>query len=222
LHEEKEKANLFANRLETIHQDPDYHGFNEGWKTSVERFLNVNPRSFNTNPMQQYLEAEDGDDSPHVQKVTIDEIRQNLTKFKNRSAIGLDGISYRLLKKLPDSYMDRIANIFSNCLHLGHFPAAWKNAKTILIPKPGKDVRQAKNYRPISLLSCLGKVLERIIAHRLSSHMEENKLFAKSQSGFRAHHMTTEQLLRLSEEWSHFLQRAEGGGRNVFGCRVCI
>ena len=89
--------------------------------------------------------------------------------------------------------------MFSSCLELGYFPAAWKNAKTILIPKPGKDAREAKNFRPISLLSCVSKLLERIIARRLSQYMEEKSLFTKSQSGFRAKHMTAEQLLRLSE-----------------------
>ena len=69
-----------------------------------------------------------------------------------------------------------------------------------MLPKPGKDKKLAKNHRPISLLPCLGKVYERIIANRLSSHMEINKLFSPFQSGFRKGHMAPEQLFRLVEE----------------------
>ena len=65
------------------------------------------------------------------------------------------------------------------------------------IPKQGTD-----EMRPISLLSCLGKLFERVIARRVTFYMEQNQLFSKTQSGFRAKHMTAEQLLRLAEQCS--------------------
>ena len=68
-----------------------------------------------------------------------------------------------------------------------------------MIAKPGKDKKMVQSYRPISLLSCLSKLLERIIAKRLSSYMEQNKLFAETQSGFRAGKMTSEHILSLTE-----------------------
>ena len=197
---DQEKANLFANRLEKVHQEPSYKGFNGQWKQSVDSFIENSPHTFQTDPDSEYRATEEGDDSPLVQEVTADEIKMNLSKCKNKSAAGNDGINYVLLKRLPDSYTNKLARYFTACIQLGHFPTKWKTAKTISLPKPGKDPRQAKNHRPISLLSCLGKILERILADRLSSHMEKNKLFATSQSGFRSKRMTTEQLLRLSEE----------------------
>ena len=135
-----------------------------------------------------------------LQPISLQELKENLAKCKNKSAVGLDGINYRVIKHLPDSYFSQIAYLLSTCMRLGHFPSAWKNAKTILIPKPGKDTREAKNFRPISLLSCLGKLFERVIARRVSNYMEQNNLFSTSQSGFRAKRMTAEQLLRLSEQ----------------------
>ena len=197
---DQEKADLFASRLEKIHQEPSYRGFNAQWKKTVDDHATNNPGSFQVEPQSKYLDPEDGDDSPLLCEVTTQEIRDNLAKCKIKSAVGLDGISYGLLKKLPEPYLKKIARFLTTCLRLGHFPSSWKHAKTILIPKHGKDSKQAKNHRPISLLSCLGKILERILADRLSKHLEQKKLFAKSQSGFRAKRMTTEQLLRLSEE----------------------
>ena len=63
---------------------------------------------------------------------------------------------------------------------MGYFPKAWKHGKTIMVPKPGKYLSSAKNYRPISLLSCLGLGLdlglglgfERLLAGRISKYVD--------------------------------------------------
>ena len=196
----QEKATLFANRLAKVHQEPGFRGFNDGWKASVDRYLSVNKHTYKVNPASQYLQPEEGDDSILLEEVTVGELRENLARCKNKSAPGLDGVRYSVIKRIPDAYLGEIAKVLCSCLKLGYFPSAWKTAKTILIPKPGKDTREAKNFRPISLLSCLGKLLERILARRISRYMEEKNLFTNSQSGFRSNHMTAEQLLRLSEQ----------------------
>ena len=69
-----------------------------------------------------------------------------------------------------------------------------------MVPKPGKDLSSAKNYRPISLLSCLGKLFERLLAGRLSKYIEQKGLFNKNQSGYRKGKMSSDHLLRLVEE----------------------
>ena len=196
----QEKANLFASRLQRIHQEPDYAGFDEGWKVSVQRFITDNENIYKVNQKESYLQQETGDESELCHEVTLDELEKNLSCCKNRSAAGQDGISYLLMKKLPVETKQSLCKIYSDSVRLGYFPKLWKSATVKVIPKPNKDAKYAKNFRPISLLSCLGKVLERVIADRLSVHMENNNMFAKSQSGFRRKRMTSEQLLRLLEE----------------------
>ena len=196
----QEKANLFASRLQKIHQEPNHSNFDDNWKASVETFLQENRRAFETDMNETYVLPEQGDDSPMCNTVTLDELEATLAKCKNRSAAGKDGINYLLLKKLPKETKHSLCIIFSDAIRLGYFPLVWKSALVKMLPKPNKDAKFAKNFRPISLLSCIGKILERILAQRISSFMEENNLFAKSQSGFRRHRMTAEQLLRLSEE----------------------
>ena len=196
----KEKANLFANRLQRIHQEPDYVGFDDGWKVSVDRFLSENEKIFKVDKHESYSTDEYDDESVLCQEVTMDEFDKNLARCKNRSATGHDGISYYLMKKLPIETKKSLCLIYSDSIRLGYFPQLWKTAIVKVIPKPGKDAKFAKNFRPISLLSCVGKVLERIIADRISMHMEKNNMFAKSQSGFRRKRMTSEQIFRLSEE----------------------
>ena len=196
----QEKANLFANRLQQIHQEPNYAGFDNNWKKTVESYINENETVFKENMDASYNEEEIGDDSDLCHEVLPDEFESNLMKCKNRSAVGHDGIGYSLIKKLPKETKNDLCGLFSDAIRLGYFPKLWKVAIIKMIPKPNKDTKFAKNFRPISLLSCIGKLLERILANRLSKYMEEKNLFSHSQSGFRRHHMTTEQLLRLSEE----------------------
>ena len=195
-----EKTNLFAERLQGIHQEPDFAGFDESWKNSVELFLETNKKCFTYHRDDTFEDPEFDDESPLCSPVTIDEFDSNLAKCKNGSAAGPDGITYSLIKKLPTEYKKKVCSVFSDAVRLGHYPSLWKDAIVKMIPKPNKDAKYAKNFRPISLLSCMGKVLERIIARRLSEYMEVNNMFTTSQSGFRKHRMTTEQLLRLSEE----------------------
>jgi hypothetical protein len=196
----QERVDLFSNRLKWVHQTPGYKGFDDGWKVSVERYLMQYPFAFTQNPIARYLEPEDGDDSALLANPTPEEVISHLAKCKPKSAAGLDGISYRLLKRAPKSLMLYITKVFGACVRLGYFPKPWKIAKTIMIPKPKKDHSIAKNYRPISLLSCLGKLFERLIAGQLSKHLEDNGLFNKNQSGYCKGKMTTDQLLGLVEE----------------------
>jgi ribonuclease HI len=73
---------------------------------------------------------------------------------------------------------------------------------SIVIPihKPGKPTRQATSYRPISLTSCLGKLLERIITVRLTHYLNTNNIIPLQQSGFRADHSTADHLATLSDD----------------------
>ena len=196
----QERVDLFASRLARVHTTPDCLSFDDGWKISVERYIKDNPDSYTTHPLHNYLTPEDGDDSSLVATPTEEEIMKHLKKCRVKSAAGLDGIGYNLLRRVPQSYMTYLISFFGVCLRLGYFPKEWKHAKIIMVPKPGKDLSLAKNYRPISLLSCLGKLFERLLAGRLSEHLEEKGLFNKNQSGFRRGKMTSDQLLRFVEE----------------------
>lgn len=80
-----------------------------------------------------------------------------------------------------------------------YFPKQWKIATVVPIPKPGSDPHLAKNYRPISLLSSLSKLIEHVICTRLTSFLNTHNIINNSQFGFRAQHSTTHQLLRVVE-----------------------
>jgi hypothetical protein len=83
-------------------------------------------------------------------------------------------------------------------LKFSSFPIAGKRADNIIpILKPGKDPTAPKSYRPISLLSTVGKLFERLILRRLKCPINASGIYRNEQFGLREKHSTTRQLLRV-------------------------
>ena len=72
-----------------------------------------------------------------------------------------------------------------------------------MIPKPGKDLADPSSNRPISLLSCMGKLLEKTLTTRITTYLEDNHLLNPAQAGFRRGHSTIEQFTRLTHSALH-------------------
>jgi len=112
-------------------------------------------------------------------------------------APGFDGIFNIIIKKLSAKVLSLLTAIFNRCLELHYFPSTWKVAKVVPIRKPGKDPTSPSSYRPISLLSSLSKLFEKLILNRLLDFVEEHNVYLPEQFGFRRGHSTTHQLLRV-------------------------
>lgn len=139
-------------------------------------------------------------------EVSLQEILKVLTKTK-RTSPGRDGIYYIHIVNLPDPALQYLAHLYSEAIKCCYFPTTWKKGKMILLTKPGKDGHNPRNYRPITLLSALGKTLEKLINRRLVSHLEEKGILPDSQSGFRTNRSTQDQLFRLTQNVSEALQQ---------------
>lgn len=134
-----------------------------------------------------------------VEPVTAATVREILTTLKPKKSAGLDGIKHEILKALPPPAISILAAIFTELLKQGLFPEEWRIACITVIPKPGKDLSHPSHYRPISLLSNLGKLYEAVILFRLAKETDRLKVLPHVQFGFRPGHSTTQQLLRLME-----------------------
>ena len=95
--------------------------------------------------------------------------------------------------------IDSLVLLFDWSFKIGYVPKIWKQANIVPIPKPDRDHSLCKNHRPISLLSGVGKLLERIITMRLMWYLNENHMLHYSQAGFQSWHNTSELLLRFTE-----------------------
>jgi hypothetical protein len=114
-----------------------------------------------------------------------DEITHVIDSLKNTSATGWDGISTSLVKSAKNTLVPIIVHIFNLCLTSGTFPLAFKKALVHPVYKSG-DRDSVGNYRPISVLTTLSKILEKILNKRLINYLECKNILANNQYGFRS------------------------------------
>ena len=118
----------------------------------------------------------------HFPRITERELKHVLDNLGN-TAVGHDGVHNKCLKRHTKPLIYHLLTLYNSSFALGHVPPDWKTAHIILIHKPDKDPKEPSSYRPISLLSCIGKVMERIVKNRLNQHAEVNNLLPEYQAG---------------------------------------
>ena len=96
-----------------------------------------------------------------------------------------------IIKQLLDSLLPTITSIVNASLSAGVVPDSFKSAViTSVLKKPGLDHKVLKNYRPVSNLSYLSKVLERVVAKQLTDYMRRNNLHESRQAAYKRFHST--------------------------------
>lgn len=130
-----------------------------------------------------------------------------LNKLSKSKATGLDYISARLIRECADLICISICKIFNCSLTTGIFPDDWKCAKVIPFFKQGSS-SDTNNYHPISVISAVAKVFERIIIYdQIYAYLSEHDILSKSQSGFRSIHSTVSALLEATDSWAFDIDR---------------
>ena len=135
----------------------------------------------------------------HQDFISINEVDRIIKNLDIKEAPGLDSINNKLIKYLKLALLKILHFFFNLCINFGIHPANWKIAKVIMLHKAGKPEDLAGSYRPLSLTSCLGKLLEKAVADNLSNWAEANKKFNKQQNGFRKNRSTNDNLFKLFE-----------------------
>jgi hypothetical protein len=113
----------------------------------------------------------------------------------SKNSMDLDGISTNLIKTIATEISVPLAHIFNLSLTLGIFPSKLKTSRIVPIYKTG-DPELCDNYRPISLLSSLSKVLEKMMCIQLVNHLDRNKLLYDNQFGFQRGKLTEHNLIK--------------------------
>ncbi|CAF1091286.1 unnamed protein product, partial [Brachionus calyciflorus] len=145
-------------------------------------------------------------------QITLNELEINLNKLKPKDSSGFDLISNKIIKLFPLKIKKELLNIFNASFKIGYVPNIWKNAKIILILKKNSDPKFPSSYRPISLLSCVGKLLERIINTRLTEWAESKKILVDEQNGFRKGRSTQNAIFKLIENISRKFKKRQKTG----------
>ena len=139
-------------------------------------------------------------------------IRHFLSNLNVKKSTGLDNIGPRILKLTADVITPSILYIVNKSIATGKFPSVWKEAKVKPLFKTG-DKEDVNNYRPISILPTLSKLIEKWVERQFSQYLNDFNLLHKSQTGFRPKHSTESALIRMTDSWLKAIN--EG---NMVGC----
>lgn len=138
--------------------------------------------------------------------VTTEEVKNLLLQIDPKKALGPDNISPHLLKRCAGQLALPLTTIFNNILSTSKWPTLWKKARVVAIYKK-KGKQDPKNYRPVSLLSTVGKILESLITTKLTAFLDAHHLLNSKQFGFRQGRSAADLLLANSASWNHSLDR---------------
>ena len=198
----KKKSNITKIRLKNKNiEDPKEiaNVFNSYFSTIGENLAKNIPSS--NKHFSRFL-GQPNANSIYFSPTTKYEVTDIVTSLNNKQSAGHDDISNFILKRIISSIADPLTHIFNRSILSGTFPKQMKIAKIIPLFKKGDDL-DTGNYRPISLLSSLSKILERLIFTRVTKFLNTHNIFANSQFGFRQKHSTIHALLNFIDKTAH-------------------
>ena len=131
--------------------------------------------------------------------ITTSEVLENLTKLDCNKSAGSDGLDPMFLKAAAPVIAVPISRIFNLSLEMSFFPLDWKSALVFPLFKGGSS-SDPNCYRPISILPCLAKVLEKLVHEQLSHFLTSNNILSNLQSGFRPGRGCTTATLRVLDD----------------------
>lgn len=124
------------------------------------------------------------------------ELLQAAKKFPAAKSPGADGMTADICRHAIEACPSFFLKLFNSCLEIGYFPRLWKIAVCKLIPKAGKDdYQKIESWRPIGLLSLLGKTFESLIIERVKYHLYKNEHLSPHQFGFTEQKSTVDALI---------------------------
>ena len=140
-------------------------------------------------------------------EIEISSVIKQLSTLKTNKSTGLDRISARLLKDAATVIAPTLTEIFNHSLKSSTFPQIWKDGKVTPIFKSG-DRSNMSNYRPITVLPILSKILERFVHTQIYNHLSENNILSPQQFGFRPKLSTSTALAFFTD---NILDNADNG-----------
>lgn len=193
------------------------NAFNEHFSSIAGKVLSVLPATNDYEPTGEFLNFMSVNvpvEKMEIPFITVDEVNCPLQMLNVKKATGEDGLAARYLKDSATVLAEPLCKIINQSFHEGKFPTEWKCAKVIALDKGGKR-SVCDNYRPISILPVLSKVMEADIHKALYKYLYENRLISPNQSGFRPMHSCQTVLVNMTDEFNAALNRGY-----MIGCVV--
>ena len=186
---------LVANGVEITNKKHIANTFNE-YFTQVAESRKRNS-VFLGNP-EQFLKDVEVSSKFDFSEISQNDVETCVLSIPSNKATGLDTLPCSVLKNSIHHIVKPMTHIMNISLNGGSVPNEWKNARITPLFKSG-DLTNPKNYRPISVLCVLSKVLEKIVFKQVYKYLEANNILIPNQYGFRPDHSTSLALFELTE-----------------------
>ena len=148
-------------------------------------------------PPESFLPQNDHITPLNLQNTTPEHIIKIVKAFSPKNSADTDGVSSKMIKYIIIEIAKPLAHIFNLSLQSGVFPKQLQLSRVIPIFKSGNKL-ECDNYRPISLLSAFSKILEKIVAKKLLTHLSDNNLIYDHQYGFLPGRSTEQNLIHVT------------------------
>ena len=204
-----DKVQLFAESVER-HFGIESDRFDSNHFDEVNKFIEDNHRYFYPPEDPDGYRFDVGNEHEIVADVDAQTLIK-LVKFLKRGKAPVPDTIHKKVLRLgtTTSLFHHLARLFTSSIQLGYIPTAWKLATLHMLLKPDKLPSLTTSYRPISRISSIMKLFERVIEQRLRSHLEHIGFINKHQSGFRKAKSTDDHLFRLSQSIMESFNRGE-------------
>ena len=158
--------------------------------------VNFDQNCDNEQPQESFEATQDANNEINL-RITENEIKSAINKLKNNKASGIDLIVNEHLKALSHIISPILENLFNLVLDTGLVPECWTLGMIKPIYKNKGSERDPSNYRPITLISCVGKLFTAILNNRIQTYVEDEGLLNRCQSGFRKGQSTIDNIFVL-------------------------
>ena len=168
---------------------------------SLDNILGSEQNTIDEPSKERIQEAKlENTDTDYNTRFSLKELKESIESLPSNKATGEDDIHNIFLKNLPEIKLRELLGIINRSWRTGQLPETWTNSLIIPIAKQGKDPTDPQSYRPISLLSCASKVMEKIINTRLNWFIENTSGYSHTQCGFRKQRSTEDLLVKIEHE----------------------
>ena len=206
-----DKVQLFAESVERHFGIEGTH-FDSNHFNEVNKFIEDNHKYFYPPEDPDDYRFDVGNEHELVENVDLQTLIMLVKFLKRGKAPGPDAIHNEVLRLgTTTSLFHHLAKLSTSSIQLGYIPTAWKIATLRMLLKPDKLPSLTTSYRPISLISSIMKLFERVIEQRLRSHLENIGFLNKHQSGFRRAKSADDHLFKLSQS----IMESFNGGEHV-------
>ena len=146
-----------------------------------------------------------------IPPVKMNELLQDLLNLDKNKSTGTDNIGPKILKVSAPFIVSPLTSIFNRIIDCGIYPNILTNAKVSPIFKLGEKCLPT-NYRPISVLPAISKVIEKHISRHMHQYLAKYNLLHDAQSGFRSNHSCQSALVNIIDKW---IEEINNGNVNV-------